>query len=54
MGVSSLTSQLWVSDTAPLPAAIAQACALHHVTHDIMAFVPLVAYTVHGSIVGGT
>lgn len=48
-----LTSQLWVSDTAPLPAPVAQACALHHVTQDFVAFVPLVAHTVHRSIVGG-
>lgn len=49
----SLTSQLGVSDAAPLPTAVPQACALHHVTHDIMAFIPLVAYAVHRSIVGG-
>lgn len=43
-----------MSDTAPLPTAVAEACALHHVTQDFMAFVPLVAHTVHRSIVGGT
>lgn len=52
--LASLTSQLWISNAAPLPTAIAQTRALHHVTHDIMAFVPLVPHTVHHSIVSGT
>lgn len=50
---ASLTSQLWISNATPLPAAIAQACALHHVTHHFMAFVPLVTDTVHYPITGG-
>lgn len=50
----SLTSQLWISNTVPLPTAVPQACALHHVTHDIMALVPFVSYAVHRSIIGGT
>lgn len=48
-----LTSQLWISNATPLPAAVAQARALHHVTHNVMAFVPLVTNTVHYPITGG-
>lgn len=42
-----------MSNAAPLPAAVALACALHHVTHDVVALVPLVADAVHHSVVGG-
>lgn len=50
----TLTSQLRVSNTVPLSAAISQTCALHHVTQDIMPLVPLVTNTVHHSITGCT
>ena len=50
---ASLTSQLWIGNATPLPTAVAQACALHHVTHNVMAFVPLVTNTVHYAITGG-
>lgn len=41
-----------MSNAAPLPTAISQTCALHHVT-VIVAFVPLVADSMHHAIVGG-
>lgn len=53
LGGGSLTSQLGIGNTTPLPAAVAQARALHHVTHDVMAFVPLVPNAVHDPITGG-
>lgn len=50
--LQTLTSQLRVSNTAPLSAAVPQACALHHMTEDIVPLVPLVTHTVHHSITG--
>jgi hypothetical protein len=44
---------LGVGDAAPLSAVVAQAGTLHHVTQDIVAFVPLVSHTVHDPVVGG-
>lgn len=41
------TFELGVSNAAPLSSAISNACTPHHVTKDIVAFVPLIADAVH-------
>lgn len=47
-----LTFELWVGDAAPLPTSIAYTSAAHHVTQNIMAFIPLISHTVHYPLTG--
>lgn len=46
------TFKLGVSDTTPFSTAIADTGTLHHVTQNIVPFVPLVSDSVHHSFTG--
>lgn len=48
----SLTFQLRVGDAAPLPPSVSDTGAPHHVSQDVVAFVPLVSHSVHHPLGG--